>query len=76
MVKRARIVASSDEDDAPDSKKQHVNGHGSSSPESSKKPDDETLEKFLYMWAMVYPFVEKMVGLGNFFIGKLTSLCL
>ncbi|KAG0718228.1 SMARCAD1 [Chionoecetes opilio] len=60
VVKRARLVASSDEEGTPDTKKQHINGHGSCSLESSKKPDDDTMEKFLHMWGMVYPFVEKM----------------
>lgn len=60
VVKRARIVASSDEEDASDSKKPQVNGHGNSSPESSKKPDDDTIDKFINMWEMVYPYVEKM----------------
>ena len=62
VVKRARLVASSDEDEAPDAKKQYVNGHGNSSPESSKKPDDDTLDKFIHMWEMVYPLVDKMVS--------------
>lgn len=60
VVKRPRLLASSDEEDGPESKRPHVNGHRSPPEESSKKPDDDTIEKFLDMWAMVYPFVEKM----------------
>ncbi|XP_071512276.1 SWI/SNF-related matrix-associated actin-dependent regulator of chromatin subfamily A containing DEAD/H box 1 homolog isoform X1 [Panulirus ornatus] len=63
VVKRVRLVASSDEDEdlVPPAKKQQLNGHNSSSSEDSCcPPDDDTIEKFLQMWECVYPFIEKM----------------
>ena len=76
QVKRARIVASSDEEDTSDTKKPLVNGHGNASPESSKKPDDDSIDKFINMWEMVYPFVDKMVSSSCLYAGTLVSLCL
>lgn len=70
-VKRARLVASSDDENDNDEGKDNQGSNTNTKQENGRSkasskagmPDGETIDKYLEMWGVVYTFVTKVVRL-------------